>query len=473
MANNAYDVVILGGGIGGYVAALRASQLGMRTAIVEKDKIGGTCLHRGCIPSKTLLKSAEVYQLAKTSDKFGIEIENVTLNYRKVQIEKNNVIEQLYQGLLQLMKKGKIDIYYGKGRILGPSIFSPLPGAISIEMNDGNESEIIVPKNLIIATGSKPRALSSIPFDGQFVLSTDEALSLSELPKSMIIIGGGVIGIEWASMLSDFGVEVTIVEAADKLLPMEDEDISIAISSHLKNKGIHIVTEANVLSHEIQNHQVVLSYEEQNEKKQITADKLLVAIGRQAAIDDIGLENTDIVVSNQYIQTNQYYQTAESHIYAIGDCIGGMQLAHVAAKEGYIAIEHIAGLNPEPLRQENVVRCVYSNPEIASIGLTEQEAKTKNYNIKIGKIPFRSNSKALIHKHTSGFAKFIADADTDDILGVHMIGYQVTELISELALAKVLDATPWEVSQAIHPHPSLSEIIGEAALAVDGIPLHF
>lgn len=471
MANNTYDLVVLGGGIGGYAAALRASQLGLKTAIVEKDKLGGTCLHRGCIPSKALLKSAEVYQLAKKAADFGIELEQVTLNFRKVQMEKNKVVDQLYQGLLQLLKKAQIDIFYGKGRILGPSIFSPLPGAISIEA--GNESEIIVPKNLIIATGSKPKPLSSIPFDGEFILSTDEALSLSELPQSMIIIGGGVTGIEWASMLHDFGVEVTIVEATDKLLPMEDDEISNALASQLKKKGIHIITEASVLSHEIHNHQVILHFEHENQKKQVKADKLLVAIGRQAVIDDIGLENTNIVVTDQYIQTNQYYQTAETHIYAIGDCIGGMQLAHVAAKEGYIAVEHIAGRNPEPLRYENVVRCVYSDPEIASVGFTEQEAKAKNFKIKIGKIPFRANSKAFIHKRTEGFAKIIANADTDDILGVHLIGQQVTELISELALAKVLDATPWEVALAIHPHPSLSEIIGEAALAVDGIPLHF
>lgn len=471
MANNSYDLVVLGGGIGGYIAALRASQLGLKTAIVEKDKLGGTCLHRGCIPSKALLKSAEVYQLAKTANDFGIEIKEVTLNFQKIQIEKNKVVDQLYQGLLQLLKKAQVDIFYGKGRILGPSIFSPLPGAVSIEA--GNESEIIVPKNLIIATGSKPRPLSTIPFDGEFILSTDEMLSLSELPKSVIIIGGGVIGIEWASMLRDFGVEVTILEAKDKLLPMEDDEISNALFNQLKKKGIHIVTEANVFSHEIENRQVILHFEHENQKKQVHADKLLVAIGRQAVIDDIGLENTDIVVTDQYIQTNQFYQTAESHIYAIGDCIGGLQLAHVAAKEGYIAVEHIAGLNPEPLRPENVVRCVYSNPEIASVGLTEQEAKEKKFNIKIGKIPFRANSKAFIHKRTEGFAKVIANADTDDILGVHLIGHQVTELISELALGKILDATPWEVASAIHPHPSLSEIIGEAALAADGIPLHY
>lgn len=472
MANNTYDVVVLGGGIGGYAAALRASQLGLKTAIVEKDKLGGTCLHRGCIPTKTLLKSAEVYQLAKRAADFGIETGQVALNFNKVMIERNKVVDQLYQGLLQLIKKANIDIFHGKGRMLGPSIFSPLPGTISIEMNAGNDSEIIVPKNLIIATGSKPKPLPVIPFDGEFILSTDEALSLTELPKSFIIIGGGVIGIEWASMLRDFGVEVTVIETQDRLLPMEDEEISHAIQSHLKNKGIHIITEANVLSHEIKNQQVILQFEHDNKNKRLTADKVLVAIGRQAVIDDIGLENTDIVVTNQYIQTNQYYQTAESHIYAIGDCIGGMQLAHVALKEGCIASEHIAGLQPEPLKTENIVKCVYSDPEIASIGLTEQEAKAK-YNIKVGKIPFRANGKASIHKRTEGFAKIIANADTDDILGVHLIGHQATELISELALAKLLDATPWEVSQAIHPHPSISEIIGEAALAVDGIPLHF
>lgn len=472
MANN-YDVVILGGGMGGYVAALRASQLGLKTALVEKEKIGGTCLHRGCIPSKALLKSAEVFQLAKSANNFGIDIPSAKLNFSKVQNEKDKIVKQLYEGLLHLTKKGEIDIFEGKGRLLGPSIFSPLSGAVSVELNENKAHETLVPKHLVIATGSKPRSLPSIPYDGQYVLSSDDALQLQELPKSMIIVGGGAIGIEWASMMSDFGVEVTILEAAHQILPEEDEEISNAMTSHLKKKGIRIVTNVNVVSHQIENENVTVQYESDLIQAEITADKLLISIGREAIIEDIGLENTEINFENKYIETNEYYQTAESHIYAIGDCIGGVQLAHVAAREGIIAIEHIAGLNPEPLQENQIVKCVYSNPEIASVGLTERDAKTDNYHIKVGKIPFRTNGKALINRESDGFVKIIADAKTDDIIGVHLFGYNVTEMISEAALAKVLDATPWEISQTIHPHPSMSEILGEAALAVDGLQLHF
>lgn len=472
MANN-YDVVILGGGMGGYVAALRASQLGLKTALVEKDKIGGTCLHRGCIPSKSLLKSAEVFQLAKKAGNFGIDIRDAQLNFSKVQSEKNKIVMQLHEGLLHLMKRGKIDIYEGKGRVLGPSIFSPLSGAVSVEMSGGKTHETLVPNHLIIATGSKPRSFPSIPYDREYVLSSDDALQLQDLPKSIIVVGGGTIGIEWASMLTDFEVEVTILEAANQILPGEDEDVSKAMTSHLKKKGVHIVTNANVLSHQIVNEKVVVQYESDHTQAEASANKLLISIGREAIVEDIGIENTEIKLENNYIKTNENYQTAASHIYAVGDCIGGMQLAHVAAREGLIAVEHIAGLKPDVLQVHQIVKCVYSNPEIASIGLTEREAKANNYEIKVGKIPFQANGKALINRETEGFAKVIADAKTDDILGVHLFGNNVTEMISEAALAKVLDATPWEISQTIHPHPSMSEIIGEAALAVDGLQLHF
>ncbi len=467
-----YDVVILGGGMGGYAAAFRASQLGLKTALVEKDRIGGTCLHRGCIPSKALLKSAEMFRLAKNAGRFGIEISNVQLNFNKIQTEKDDIVKQLHQGLHHLMKKNNVDLYIGKGRLLGPSIFSPLAGAVSVEMNEGKAHKTLIPKHVIIATGSKPRSLPTIPYDGKHVLSSDEALKLQELPDSIIIVGGGPIGVEWASMMSDFGVEVTLLEMASQLLPEEDEDVSKAITAHLEKNGVQIVTNANVLSHEIKNENVAVQYETGNERCQAAAGKVLISIGREAAIDDIGLENTEIKLKNKCIETNEMYQTAETHIYAVGDCIGGMQLAHVAAREGIIAAEHIAGRNPDRLKKNQIVKCVYSNPEIASIGLTEREAK-ENYNVKIGLIPFHSNGKALINRETEGFVKIIADADTDDLLGIHLFGQHATEMISEASLAKMLDATPWEISQVIHPHPSLSEIIGEAALAVDGKQLHY
>ncbi|TYS10482.1 dihydrolipoyl dehydrogenase [Bacillus subtilis] len=470
-----YDVVILGGGTGGYVAAIRAAQLGLKTAVVEKEKLGGTCLHKGCIPSKALLRSAEVYRTARESDQFGVETAGVSLNFEKVQRRKQAVVDKLAAGVNHLMKKGKIDVFNGYGRILGPSIFSPLPGTISVERGNGEENDMLIPKQVIIATGSRPRMLPGLEADGKSVLTSDEALQMEELPKSIIIVGGGVIGIEWASMLHDFGVEVAVIEYADRILPTEDQDISKEMESLLKKKGIQFVTGAKVLPDTMTKTAGDISIQAEKDGETVTysAEKMLVSIGRQANIEGIGIENTDIVTENGVISVNESCQTKESHIYAIGDVIGGLQLAHVASHEGIIAVEHIAGLNPHPLDPTLVPKCIYSSPEAASVGLTEEEAKANGHNVKIGKFPFMAIGKALVYGESDGFVKIVADRNTEDILGVHMIGPHVTDMISEAGLAKVLDATPWEVGQTIHPHPTLSEAIGEAALAADGKAIHF
>lgn len=468
-----YDVVILGGGTGGYVAAIRASQLGLKVAIVEKVKLGGTCLHQGCIPSKALLRSAEVYKQTKEAASFGIDAGTPTVNFLKVQERKEEIINRLHKGVQSLMKKGKIDVYEGIGRILGPSIFSPVAGTISVERNDGEENTMLIPKNVVIATGSRPRTLPGLEFDGEKVLSSDDALQLEQLPKSILIVGGGVIGIEWASMLNDFDVDVTVIEYADRILPTEDVDISREMTRMLKKKGIKVVTNAKVLPESLQiNDEVSISAEVKEQTKTFTAEKMLVSVGRQPNVENIGIENTDIVIENGAIKVNNFYQTKESHIYAIGDVIGGMQLAHVASHEGIVAVEHIAGQNPDPLIYENISTCVYSNPEVAKVGLTEKQAIEQGFEVKVGKFPFQAVGKALVYGEANGFVKIIADKKTDDLLGVHMIGPHVTDMISEAGLAKVLDATPWEIAQTIHPHPSLSEAIGEAALAVDGKQIH-
>ncbi|MEO9432032.1 dihydrolipoyl dehydrogenase [Bacillus subtilis] len=470
-----YDVVILGGGTGGYVAAIRAAQLGLKTAVVEKEKLGGTCLHKGCIPSKALLRSAEVYRTAREADQFGVETAGVSLNFEKVQQRKQAVVDKLAAGVNHLMKKGKIDVYTGYGRILGPSIFSPLPGTISVERGNGEENDMLIPKQVIIATGSRPRMLPGLEADGKSVLTSDEALQMEELPQSIIIVGGGVIGIEWASMLHDFGVKVTVIEYADRILPTEDLEISKEMESLLKKKGIQFITGAKVLPDTMTKTSDDISIQAEKDGETVTysAEKMLVSIGRQANIEGIGLENTDIVTENGMISVNESCQTKESHIYAIGDVIGGLQLAHVASHEGIIAVEHFAGLNTHPLDPTLVPKCIYSSPEAASVGLTEDEAKANGHNVKIGKFPFMAIGKALVYGESDGFVKIVADRDTDDILGVHMIGPNVTDMISEAGLAKVLDATPWEVGQTIHPHPTLSEAIGEAALAADGKAIHF
>jgi len=468
-----YDLVVLGGGTGGYVAAIRAAQLGMTVAIVEKDKLGGTCLHRGCIPSKALLRSAEVYATTLESEKFGVMTENVSLDFAKVQERKQGIVDQLHKGVQYLMKKGKIEIYEGFGRVMGPSIFSPQAGAVRIERENGDQ-EIIVPRFLLLATGSRPRTLPGLAIDGEHIITSDEALQLTELPSSVIIVGGGVIGIEWASMFNDFGVQVTVIEYADRILPTEDEEISKEMARLLKKRKVNIVTGAKLLpdTAAVDNGQVTVTAEISGEPKSFTAQKMLVSVGREPNVQNLGLEATEIKVEKGAIAVNDFFQTAESHIYAIGDVIGGLQLAHVASHEGIVAVEHMAGLDPHPMDYTKVSKCTYSRPEIASVGLTEAEAKQQGYDVKVGKFSFKALGKALVFGENDGFVKLVVDKNTNDLLGVHMIGPHVTDMISEAGLARVLDATPWEIAHTIHPHPTLSEAIGEAALAVDGLAIH-
>ncbi|QDP40546.1 dihydrolipoyl dehydrogenase [Radiobacillus deserti] len=469
-----YDLVILGGGTGGYVAAIRASQLGLKTAIVEKEKLGGTCLHKGCIPSKALLRSAEVFRQTKEASDFGVISDEPTLNFEKVQSRKSSIIETLHRGVQGLMKKGKIDVYEGYGRILGPSIFSPTAGTISVEYENGDENDMLIPKNVLISTGSHPRTLPGLEVDCKKIMTSDDILQLEALPASLIVLGGGVIGIEWASMLADFGVEVTVLEYGSRILPTEDHEIAKEMHKQLKKKGINILTNANLLADTLQtDSQVQVEADINGNTESFVADGILISIGRVPNTENIGLENTDIQKTEQgFIQTNEMYQTKESHIYAIGDVIGGMQLAHVASHEGIVAVEHIAGEKPFPIQYDNVPSCIYSHPEAASVGITEEQAKERGFDIKVGKMPFQAIGKALVYGETDGFAKIIADKQTNDILGIHLIGPHVTDMISEAGLAMVLDATPWEVGETIHPHPTLSEIFGEAALAVDGKQIH-
>ena len=468
-----YDLVVLGGGTGGYVAAIRASQLGMKVAVVEKGELGGTCLHKGCIPSKALLRSAEVYRQTKNAHEFGVTTANVELNFNRVQERKADIINTLHKGVQALMKKGKIDIFHGYGRILGPSIFSPLPGTISIEYENGEENTMIVPKYVLIATGSKPKSLPGLEIDGTFVMSSDEALEMKDLPESILIIGGGVIGIEWASMLADFGVKVTVIEYLDQILPTEDADIAKEVEKQLSRKGVKFVKGAKVLPDTLtKENGVTIEVEIGSSIQNFDAEKILVSVGRQANTTNIGLENTDIAIDKGFIQTSSFYQTKESHIYAIGDVIGGMQLAHVASHEGIVAVEHMAGKKPETLNYDNIPACIYANPEAASVGLTEKQAKEKGYDIKVGKFPFKAIGKALVYGESEGFVKIIMNKDNEDLLGVHMVGPHVTDMISEAGLAKVLDATPWEIAHSVHPHPTLSEVMGEAALAIEGLQIH-
>ncbi len=463
------DVAVLGGGTGGYIAAIRAAQLGKEVVIIEQDKLGGTCLHRGCIPSKALLRSAELYAQMKDSASFGIEASGVTLVFPKVQERKQGIVDQLHKGVQYLMRKNKIQVLQGKGRVIGPSIFSPKSGAVAVELSDG-EMETVVPANLIIATGSRPRSLPGLTPDGMHILSSDEALTMEELPESMLIVGGGVIGVEWASLLNDFGVQVTVVEAAEQLLPAEDEEVARELQKQLQRRGVTVMTGVKVLTdtYEVKDGRVHISAQRGEEVLTLQGDKLLVSVGRQANVENIGLENTDIGLHQGFIRVNEHMQTTEPHIYAIGDCIGGLQLAHAASHEGLVAVNHLAGEPSHGYNASQVPRCVYTRPEVASVGFTEKEAKQEGREVKTAKVPFSAIGKALVQGEREGFVKIVADAVTNDLVGVQIIGAHATELIAQAALAQLLDATPWEIGQAVFAHPSLSEIIGEAALAVEG-----
>jgi dihydrolipoamide dehydrogenase len=465
------DLAIIGGGIAGYTAAIKAAQAGKKVIIIEKEKLGGTCLHKGCIPSKALLRSAEVFATLKNASDYGIKVAEgaVSLDFEGVQNRKVQTVEQLYKGLQYLMRKHDITIMKGNGRVIGPSIFSPRSGSVAVELADG-EMETIVPVNLMIATGSRPRVIQGLEPDGQYIMSSDDALLMDHLPASILIVGGGVIGVEWASMLIDFGVQVTLIESASRLLPGEDAESSAELAKQLRRRGVRILTgiQLRIDSCSTQDGQVTIKADTADGSVILTAERMLVSIGRQANVENIGLENTDVRVEKGSIRVNTFYQTTEPHIYAVGDVNGGLQLAHAAAHEAIIAIEHLLGGKPHPLDSANVPRAIYSHPEIASIGLTEDEARKRGHDIKIGKVPFQAIWKSLLLGEPGGFAKVIADAQTSDVLGVHLIGPHATDLLSEASLAILLNAAPWEVGQVIHPHPTLSEIIGEAMLAVDG-----
>ena len=471
MAEN-YDVVILGGGTGGYVAAIVASQAGLKTAIVESDKLGGVCLHKGCIPTKSLLKSAEILKTIQDAEKFGVMTKDPVFHWSKALEHKEKVVERLYNGVQSLIKQGKIDVYYGYGRILGPSIFSPMAGSISVEYRDEKENDILIPKNVIIATGSSPKGLSNLEADGNIILTSDHLFDLESVPKKMVIIGGGVIGVEWASFFADVGCEVTIIEASEAILPEFDRDIVAFVERKLKQKGITIITNALVDKVEKEQATAHVHIAIEEEELVVQTDKVLVAIGRQANTANIGLQNTMIETkADGSIKVNQYLQTKESHIYAIGDVIGGQMLAHVATYEARLAIDHISGkhLIGQP---RSVPSCVYSNPEIGMIGLTEQQAKDQGYEVEVNKTYYHSIGKAYVNGEEDGFIKMISDKGTNDIIGIHLVGGLATELIVPGSMAFYFDASALELSEVMYPHPSMNEIYGEVALAIEGRKIH-
>ncbi|MEP9852012.1 dihydrolipoyl dehydrogenase [Staphylococcus aureus] len=472
MSEEKYDLVILGGGTAGYVSAIRASQLGKKVALVEKSLLGGTCLHKGCIPTKALLKSAEVMRTVKYSSDFGIDITDFKLNFSRVLERKHEVVNQMFNGVKHLMDHNKIDVFNGIGRILGPSIFSPQSGTISVEYEDG-ESELIPNNNVLISTGSQPMTLPFLPFDHNVVLSSDDILNLEKLPDSIVIIGGGVIGLEFASLLIDFGVEVSIIEAGDRILPTESKSIAKILKKELTDRGVSFYENTQLSKEDIkvEDNQITLTLNDTN----ITCEKALVSIGRKPNTEDIGLNNTKIKLNEKnHIVVNEYQQTEDKHIYAAGDCIGNLQLAHVGSKEGIIAIEHMFDVSPLPIDYLNMPRCVYSQPEVASIGKNIEEAKAENIKARTIKVPFKAIGKAVIEdtKNQSGFCEVVIDQESDTVLGLNMIGPHVTELINEISLFQFMNGSTLELGLTTHAHPSLSEILMELGLKVENRSIH-
>ncbi|MGM0125540.1 dihydrolipoyl dehydrogenase [Enterococcus sp. AZ194] len=464
------DLLILGGGTGGYVAAIRAAQGGLNVTIVEKYKLGGTCLHKGCIPTKALLRSAEVFDTMKAAEKFGIEQKSqAVVNFKKIQERKQAVVNQLHKGVEGLCKKNKITVLEGEGAVLGPSIFSPVSGTVAVTFNDkSREDEIIVPKKVIIATGSSPRTLPNLPLDEQTILSSDGMLELEELPESIVIVGGGVIGVEWASLLNSLGVKVTIVEFLDRLLINESAYVSRELKKVFEKKGITILLKSKVEAAELVDGKMVVTIEG---KEPVSVDKVMVAIGRSPNVEGFGLQNTSVKYTKKGIEVNEFYQTSEGHIYAIGDCIDTLQLAHVAMKEGELAVAHLLNEDVQPLNYTNVPRGVYTSPEIASVGYVRENVP-KDKRVKIGTFNFSGNGKSLVYGESEGFVEVIRDLEADDLLGVTIIGPHATDLITEASTAISMDATPLEIGAAIHPHPTLTEAVQEAALDTYGKAIH-
>lgn len=471
MTKEKYDIVILGGGIAGYSAAIRASQLGKSVAIVEKSKMGGTCLHQGCIPTKSFLKSAEVFQLIQHADDFGITTEQPILQFQKLMARKNNIVNAMYQGVQGLMKRHKIDVFQGVGRLMGASIFTPQSGTVSVEYEDGT-SELLPNDYVLIATGSKPMALPFLPFDHQQIYSSNDLMTLESLPQSITIIGGGVIGLEFASFFSSIGVTVHIIEAGPRILPTESAQISQLIQKQLEEKGVHFHVDTALKEDDIQQYEDQVTF---NLDTPFSTEKVLVAIGRQVNTDDLGLDNTKVILNDKkMIETNEYMQTADTHIYAAGDVIGQLQLAHVGAREGVIAVEHMFNENPLPIDYDTMPRCVYTSPEIASIGVNQETAKQRGLTYEVMKVPFKANGKAMISssKVPEGFAELLFDQSSGSFIGASLIGPHVTELINELSVLQFMNGSALELGLSTHAHPSISELLMELGLKFNHQSIH-
>ena len=466
MADTQYDLAVIGSGPGGYVAAIRAAQLGMRAAVIERGELGGVCLNVGCIPTKAILHSAEVLDEVREGKRVGVVAENVQVDWGGVMGHKDRVVKQMVGGVGSLMKKNKIDVIKGFGKVLSPT-------SVGVS-GDGNDQTVNA-RNIMIATGSAPKSLPFAPVDEEIILSSTGMLAVKEVPQRLLVIGGGIIGCEFASAYRSFGSEVTIIEALPRLLTAEEEEISAELEKAFSRRGIKTYTGAKVAGVDRSESGVVVTFTDKTGKEQqLPGDKLLMAVGRGPLTQGIGLEETGVKTDERgYILVNGMMQTSVPSVYSIGDCIPTPWLAHVASAEGILAVEHMAGRHVEPINYDKVPGCTYSSPEVASVGLTEAKARERGYEVKVGKFPFSANGKAAILTQRTGFVKIVADKQYDEVLGVHMIGPRVTELIAEGGLALSHEATGESLVHTIHAHPTLYEAIGEAAHGLFEGPLHF
>ena len=491
-----FDLVIIGGGNAGYIPAIRASQLGMKVALIEKREgghLGGTCLNVGCIPTKALLHSALIMHEATHGEEFGVKVEGVELDYPQVAKRREQVVTQLRKGVQGLMKKNKVTVYNGVGSFVEPK-------KIQVENDDGTEE--LEADKVLISTGSAVNSLPGLEFDGEKVISSDDIVTENEdYPKSVIILGSGAVGVEFASMYNDFGTDVTIVEILDRIVPLEDPEISAALQKEFEGRGIKVMTATKADPESLEKTdsgvKIQIAGADSGEQEEtegeggsyggedpptgeadggdtLEAEALLVAVGRKTVIEDLNLDATGVEVGERnIIQVDEYGQTAEEGVYAAGDVTGGYWLAHEAGHEGITAVEHMAGEDPMPKDRTLVPRVTFTRPEVASFGHTKAQAEEEGYDAKETKFPFRAIGKALIEGEPNGFVKIVTDSETDLILGMHAIGPKVTDLITEGVFAKLVEGTPEELGMTIHPHPSLSEVMGEAAMAAEGHPIHF
>jgi dihydrolipoamide dehydrogenase len=472
-SSNSFDLVVLGAGTGGYTAAFRAAQLGLRVALVDQYKIGGTCLHIGCIPTKAMLETADLLDRIRKADQYGIHVPSPEADPTVIATRREAVVERLHKGLLSLVRKNRVEYIRGRGTLEGATRIR----VAKVDEGDQPAGEILLEStDTVLATGSRVKSLPGLEPDGERIVTSDDVLRSTSVPMSIVIVGAGAVGIEFASYYRDMGSEVTVLEYLPAMVPLEDAEVSKEMNRAFRKRGIKVITSARFDpgSVVVDSQGVCLMVgREGEEPAELRAHQMLVATGRAANTDNVGLESTRAKVERGIVQVDAQMRTAEPHLYAIGDIIGGLWLAHVAAHEGIAAVSAIAGAEAEPVDYFKMPRATYSRPQVASIGRSQAECERDGLPVKVGKFPFQASGKAIINGDMEGFVKVIAHAESGEVLGVHMIGGHVTELIAEASASMLFEATAWEVGSAVHPHPTLSEALGEAAMGVDGQSINF